>query len=750
MKRSLVAPFVAVAVLGGLVSACGGGGGGGGSSVVPTSTPTIVPTRTATPTQAPSTSSGCATFTPSCTSYNVSSNPSGLSVQLDGVTVGTTTISLTPAPATFTHTIVVNPNNGNQAYSVTVAQTQNGASQAIFYNQSADTSGSINATSYSALLRDVQGSRAVPAGAAVRLPARIAGRSGLSQTQLYVHYSRSQLQAAGRRSEDVERALGVTNATAILTNGDDQLEAVTVPAGQSIDAFAATMRSQAGVTSTAPVHLRYALGTTPKYPNNCHFGAPSSIDTTCPQLSTANQQWDMQGVFGVTRTVGISAPYAWAYPNAINSSVKIAIIDTGYDCAHSGAADGLGANVVFQESIVNGVTNTGTCAAQDTDGHGSNVSGVADAVTNPSNGVGFAGLAWNAKLYEYRIFPPGQDQQAATSDEALAIQDAISRGVNVINLSLGGPESLGVDTGEQQAVENAISAGITVVAAAGNDGATTVDYPGAYAGVISVGASAVADGQPNGAGNTNGTALTPYEYVASYSNFGPGLGLLAPGGDPNGSNDGDTLHWIENLYSTANVNSPCHPSSQPDDICAVEFAGTSQATPHVTGAVALLMAALGKTLSPAQVANYLYQTADDICGAVSFACPAGVTQEGHGRLDVYRLLAIATGDPSPPAYRPTTSQFIAFAYTNSGSTGAPAIIDVTYPTGVPVSSTGTFRIGDVPASATSYKIGVWYNVAGNGVVSAGDYFGSVSCTAQKPCTNASSISVSKLTSSIIP
>jgi subtilisin family serine protease len=674
----------------------------------------------------------------------VTSNPSGLSVLLDGSSVGNTAVNVQPGPAAFNHTIVV-----AGTYSVTVAQTQNGGTQSIFYNQASDTSGSLNASSIQSVLRDMQGTRAIPAGAAIRLPVRIAGRTGLSQTMLYVHYSRAALQAAGRRSDDVERAVGAAQSAQIGTNGDDQLNAVAVPAGRSVDDFAASLRAQSGVTSTEPVHLRYAVGTTPKYPNNCHFGAPGGLDATCPNLVGSNQQWDMLGI-ATSTTAGTFAPNAWAYSGAINSgsNVKIAVIDTGYDCAHAGAADGLTANVAFQESIISGVVNTGTCAAQDTDGHGTNVSGVADAVTNPTSGVGFAGVAWNASLLEYRIFPPGQDQSAATSDEALAINDAVSRGAKVINLSLGGSESLGVDTGEQTAVEQAIAAGVTVVAAAGNDGATTVDYPGAYAGVISVGASAIADGQANGAGNTNGSATAPIEYVASYSNFGPGLGLLAPGGDPNGSNDGDTLHWVSNLYSTANSTSPCRPSGQPDGICAVEFAGTSQATPHVSGAVALMLA-VKSSLSVSAITNYLFSTADDICRQASYSCPASTTQEGHGRLNLYRLLAAVTGDSSPPSYKPATNQFIAFAYTNSGSTGAPKIIDVTYPNGVPVSSSGTFRIADVPAGTTSYKIGVWYNLAGNGVVSPGDDFGAVSCSGSGPCS-ASNITLTKLTSNVIP
>jgi len=71
---------------------------------------------------------------------------------------------------------------------------------------------------------------------------------------------------------------------------------------------------------------------------------------------------------------------------------------------------------------------------------------------------------------------------------------------------------------------------------------------------------------------------------------------------------------------------------------------------------------------------------------------------------------------------------------------APKIVDVTYPQGVPVTASGTFRVADIPANAPAYKIGVWYDANGDGRVDAGDYFGSSGpCTAAATCASAAGI-----------
>jgi len=97
----------------------------------------------------------------------------------------------------------------------------------------------------------------------------------------------------------------------------------------------------------------------------------------------------------------------------------------------------------------------------------------------------------------------------------------------------------------------------------------------------------------------------------------------------------------------------------------------------------------------------------------------GDPKQGHGRVNAYRALAVATNDAALPTHPTGFSQFVAFAY-DSAPGGRPHIVDLTYPYGSPVSPAGAFQIGDVPAAVTSYHVAVWYYANGAGIVDAGD------------------------------
>jgi serine protease len=269
------------------------------------------------------------------------------------------------------------------------------------------------------------------------------------------------------------------------------------------------------------------------------------------------------------------------------------------------------------------------------------VTGIADSDTN--NSFGFAGVAFDAPLLVYRIFPsdpaggcqvqnPPNQCFTTSADEASAIDDAVAHGARVINLSLGAGGPCQSNDPEYVAVEHAIANGVVVVAAAGNGsgnpplGLPALDCPAADPGVIAVGASALNDDNP----------LSIFEYVASYSNYlsttgtaNGGAYLVAPGGDPSSSSDFDDLHWIQNIYSSdaydalqgKSCNGGLDSLGERND-CTVDIAGTSQATPHVTGVVSLMLAK-NPNLTPAQIATGLCASAD----------PINDRKEGCGRLD---------------------------------------------------------------------------------------------------------------------
>lgn len=176
--------------------------------------------------------------------------------------------------------------------------------------------------------------------------------------------------------------------------------------------------------------------------------------------------------------------------------------------------------------------------------HASYVTGVAAATGN--NGVGIAGVDWGTTILPIQALD--DDGAGNTTTVANAIDYAVARKANVINLSLGSSYD---DPLVHEAVDRAIAAGITVVAAAGNDGCDCMLYPANYPEVLSVGALDPSTGQ-----------------AASFSSYGNNLKLLAPG---------------VNLYTTDFT------ATNPTSAYAAGISGTSLATPVVSGLITRLL-----------------------------------------------------------------------------------------------------------------------------------------------------------------
>ena len=711
--------FIAIVVCAASLAACGGGGGGGGGSTsvapsvttgtggtVVTASPTPAATATATakatptptpaPTGTPVTLPSSAALNPSGLSIN--SNPVGLSVTVDGAAAGITPVS--PTVGYGTHTVTVTPKTSASPYAFTYSNTGSGA-VTVFYNQTADSSGKIAsgiATSSSA-----RRAESVSGDIARRSSSAFAGRPAFATDSIAVDYDVAAVSNARTTFAALESSHGVTQARTLTQSANRVTRVLSVPAGRSADAMVAAMRGTAGVAGANKIALRYpaATSTGTVYPNDTYFKATNN--------GANADQWYLWL---------IDSPDAWGYGQ---STVPIAVIDTGYDPNQPEVAS----QVTTSETIVNLLAFPNT--ATDTDGHGTFLSGIAGAKTN--NGAGFAGASYNAPLQEYKIFASGSTS-AQTTDEAAAIRAAVANGAKVILLAVQGSPANGPDPQESAAVAFAISSGVTVVAASGDDNGTELDYPAGYPGVISVGASIVNDGGTPGTVVGQGNS----EAVAAYSNAGPGLGLVAPGGQVASTSDTDILHWIEGPYTTQPSSGlpACAAGTAPPD-CKILFTGTSPAAALVAG-TASLMLNVNPSLAPAQVAQMLYATTDDIKDA----------KEGHGRLNAQRAVAVAAGDSNavPALPLPRAIQFVAIAYSNSGAAlpVAPTILNSAYPKGVPVNADGTFRIADVSAAAlatgvTTYKIAIWASFTGDGKVHPGDYFTSVSCSINSSCTS---------------
>lgn len=457
---------------------------------------------------------------------------------------------------------------------------------------------------------------------------------------------------------------------------------LTVPVAQEATVMA-KLRAQPGVHSVGLTGgARYAQAvTTPYFPNDPYFDGfsttvPTGSGTAPPATFEVGPYEESAVVPGQWNEHAIGLQNAFAYSQANNgsgkvnanalglASVKIAVIDTGEDTTHPE----LQSKVAYQKCFITDPSGNQSTSSftTDEDGHGTDVSGLAAADTN--NALGFSSSGGNSSLYAYRVEPTPDDNCTSdtttdpqclsnTDDIASAILDAVAQKVNVISLSLGGGScTAGVDPDQVEgaAVNEALAANIVIVASAGNDGTQGLEAPACDTGVIAAGATSLADGQLNGTQTSGGNPASPTEYVASYSDYGtPGAapksasawGIVAPGGDPSNDNDPDDLHWIEDIWTSTpfdgNFSGNCqvdYPGTGSVIDCRTLIAGTSMSAPTVSGAVALILAANASYQSPSKMKTLLCTTADDI----------GDTKEGCGRLNVYRAMAIAVGDPTPP------------------------------------------------------------------------------------------------------
>jgi hypothetical protein len=228
---------------------------------------------------------------------------------------------------------------------------------------------------------------------------------------------------------------------------------------------------------------------------------------------------------------------------------------------------------------------------QDTHTHGSRVASVIAARGN--NGIGMAGHCWGCRVMPIRVSANGS---ASPARVAVGIRYAVDRGARIVNVSLS--HSGSPDADEAAAVRYAIERGVIVVASAGNAGTEALQYPGAYPGVLAVGASDDLDD------------------LYFWSSRGAWVSLTAPG-----------CQMVEDA------------TIPPGTICGTSF------TPAVVSAVAGLILSLNPSLTASQVVTALVATARPVAGVA------------YGRVDpvaAFRWLGLPVGPPAvaAPASQP--------------------------------------------------------------------------------------------------
>lgn len=281
----------------------------------------------------------------------------------------------------------------------------------------------------------------------------------------------------------------------------------------------------------------------------------------------------------------IAAEGAWDVTTG-SSQVVVAVIDTGVDYNHPDLKD----NILKDSSgtVVGYDFANGDSDPIDDHGHGTHVTGTIAGIGN--NGVGIAGVTWNTKIMPVKFL--ASNGYGWSDDGAKAITYSVDHGARVLSNSWGG-------NGMSQVINDAINYAhdnnVIIVAAAGNNNSDTRDFsPANNPNVIAVGASDSQDAK------------------ASFSNYGD-IDVYAPGVDvlsvrASGTSMGNI---VNNYYTRAS--------------------GTSMATPHVSGLVALLLSK-NPDLSNEEIRQIIRKSTDDLGDSgwdYTF---------GYGRIDAQKAL----------------------------------------------------------------------------------------------------------------
>ena len=272
----------------------------------------------------------------------------------------------------------------------------------------------------------------------------------------------------------------------------------------------------------------------------------------------------------------IHLPQAWDITTG-NTQTIVAVVDTGVLTNHPDLRDKIYDGFDFISSTDISMDGDGIDAnaydpgnAPNAPGgssfHGTHVAGTIAASTN--NARGTAGVSWGSLIMPMRVL--GKNSAGTDFDIEQAVRYAAGltnssgrvpdRIADVINLSLGGAD---ISSGLRDAINTAYESGIVILAAAGNSGDNTVSYPAALNNVVSV------------------SAVDINRKRASYSNFGSTIDIAAPGGGSTADINGDGAP--DGIISTVG-----NDSSGRIKLSYASSIGTSMATPHVAGVIALM------------------------------------------------------------------------------------------------------------------------------------------------------------------
>jgi Subtilase family len=357
-----------------------------------------------------------------------------------------------------------------------------------------------------------------------------------------------------------------------------------------------------------PVFLNPALTIPP---------APSGIDPT-----------EYAADYGVGAT-GAAAAWSRGFTGA---GIKIGVIDDGVEDASQmsatayqeivGRVDPASKDIVQVDPVSGNVVSSGGVARNQLSTSLSHGTELTSLIAGNANGSLTVGMAYGATVLAVRA--DNGAESFNDHDLANAVNYAVSQGVKVINFSLGSASQSSSEF--KAALTAATAAGVIIVNSAGNDGPTAseVNYPGFYATDPTVSHNLIISAGGIDSTGVFYTQSNPAGQAANFYLTAPGWQIIVPDYGPTGP---VIINGLRYQYCGSESNLPPDLAGLPPGLCQIQ--GTSYASPHVTGAIALLLQAF-PGMTPQQIVQLVLTSTDDQ------AAPGVDSLTGHGRLDLIK------------------------------------------------------------------------------------------------------------------
>jgi len=447
------------------------------------------------------------------------------------------------------------------------------------------------------------------------------------------------------RDKALERQLGIARWYLIEIAANADVEDIARQYGAAAEVEAATpdWRAFPAAVPNDPLHaMHWGHNNTAQMKNYC-WGC-GGHDSGTP-VGTVGFDTDAQPAWDAAQGYGAA-------------SVRIAILDSGVEAGHPDLRQVAGYDYGSNDS------NPDDDSADP--GHGTACAGVAAAMAN--NGLGAAGAAGGCSIMPLKV------ADNAGSLFFSAIQNALihagDNGADVASMSFGA--AISSDPATDSAIQYAYNAGVTLLAATGNENMSTISYPAIHANVIGVGAANPCDGRKRSSSSASevnpGVATDPNGYTCDGERWW---------GSNYGSTTVDAAGAVDFLAPTILPTTDLLGSAGYDATDYSKwFNGTSCATPYAAGVAALVISA-NPTFTPTQVRQRLTSTCVDV---VNIEAGTGWDRySGHGLLNAASAVG-SGGTPQQYATLPYSTGFEAASldpYWTTATTGSGRVLVAT-------------------------------------------------------------------------